>query len=706
MAYFRTSIFGRFILYSGWLALSIAGLAVTCIVTVRVISMQTRALQQVWMEGATQLAGIDYDAEAFRVAELERAMATNPADRRQADRQAEAERDEVARLRRDYLVSRGREAAADLAPFDDAWGRYMAAHDAWVRGDNLEVRASGALDMDDRAVDAAIDRLADEHADRGRQEADLVDRLAQHMSLICEAVVAVLLMMLGYILRLARKDIIWPLAAITRTMTLLASGNREIKVPGHERDDEIGEMAAACEVFRVNVVALDKAHEAVRQAEAQAQLLARHDALTGLPNRRVFSADLQEALAHARVSGGACAVLLLDLDEFKRVNDLQGHLVGDVVLCEVARRLLEAVRRHGTVARLGGDEFAIITQEDGEPHEQLEHIKRLAGRLLGAIREPIETGEAKVEIGASIGIVLSHGGGGDVSGLLRAADIAMYRAKQGGRCTFRFFEQSMDDEMRDREALERDLVKALNEGQIVPYYQPLVDMPSQRIRGFEALARWWHPSRGFVPPDVFIPIVEQLGLTVMLSSAILRQVCRDARLWPRDICVAVNFSPIELKDPHLAERIVGILDEGGLQHNRLEVEITESALVSDLDAAKAILAALQEKGVIICLDDFGTGYSSLYHLRELKFDKVKIDRSFVQAMQSNAESEKIIDAILGLTKNLHLPAVVEGIETHEELRALLEKGCEYGQGFYFGKALPAGQTVALLVAGLEPMPVA
>jgi predicted lipase len=194
MAYFKTSIFGRFILYSGWLTLSIVGLAATSIITVRVISVQTRALQQVWMVGAMQLAGIDYDAEAFRVAELERAVATNPADQRQADQQAQGERDEVARLRRDYLVSRGGKAAADLAPFDDAWNRYMAAHDAWVRGENLEVRANGALDVDDQAVDAAIDRLADEHADRGRQEADLVDRLAQRMSLICEAVVAVLLM--------------------------------------------------------------------------------------------------------------------------------------------------------------------------------------------------------------------------------------------------------------------------------------------------------------------------------------------------------------------------------------------------------------------------------------------------------------------------------------------------------------------------------
>jgi diguanylate cyclase (GGDEF)-like protein len=393
--------------------------------------------------------------------------------------------------------------------------------------------------------------------------------------------------------------------------------------------------------------------------------------------------------------------MLLDLDEFKKVNDLQGHLAGDVVLCEVAARLQEAVRKHDTVARLGGDEFAIILQGDAGYQEQLERIKRMAGRLLGVIREPIGAGDARVEIGASIGIVLCQDGEGDVPGLLRAADIAMYRAKSSGGFTFRFFEQSMDDEMRDREALERDLAEALSAGQVKPYYQPLVDIARARVRGFEALARWQHPVRGFVPPDVFIPIVEQLGLTEMLSSTILRQACRDARLWPQEICVAVNFSPVELRDPGLAERVLNILHEEGMAPYRLEVEITESALVSDLEGAKVILSALQANGVTICLDDFGTGYSSLYHLRELKFDKVKIDRSFVQAMQSNPDSEKIIDAILGLTRSLHLPAVAEGIETPDELHALLDKGCEFGQGFYFGKAVPAANTVALLTPGAE-----
>jgi predicted signal transduction protein with EAL and GGDEF domain len=280
----------------------------------------------------------------------------------------------------------------------------------------------------------------------------------------------------------------------------------------------------------------------------------------------------------------------------------------------------------------------------------------------------------------------------------------MYRAKQSGRFTFRFFEQSMDDEMRARESLERDVAQAITDGSIRPHYQPLVDIGRQRLRGFEALARWNHPARGTVPPDQFIPIIEQLGLTAELSSAILRQACRDARLWSDEICVAINVSPFELKEETLPSRFAQILREEGMAPHRLEVEITESALVSDLPAAKAVLTALQKTGVTISLDDFGTGYSSLYHLRELKFDKVKIDRSFVQAMRANPESEKIIDAILGLTGSLHLPTVAEGIEDAATMHMLMAKGCGLGQGYYFGKAMPAAEATALLEHGLEAVP--
>lgn len=437
---------------------------------------------------------------------------------------------------------------------------------------------------------------------------------------------------------------------------------------------------------------LEKAHEETRLAEEQARMLARHDALTGLPNRRVFSTDLQTALNRAQSGMATYSLLLIDLDGFKKINDLHGHQIGDTVLCDVARRLETSLRKNDMAARLGGDEFAIIAEGDAELPEHLEAAKRLAGRLVGAIRQPILAYDNRFEIGASIGIAFCRADATDIGSLLRAADIAMYRAKQSGGSTFRFFEQSMDDEMRAQEAIERDLTKAVAEEQIRPYYQPLVDIGEQRIRGFEALARWNHPERGFIPPDVFIPIVEQLGLMTDMTVSILRQACRDARQWPEDIRLSVNFSPSELQDAALPERILEILEQEGVHPARLEVEITENALVSNIDTAKVILTTLQKFGVTICLDDFGTGYSSLYHLRELKFDKIKIDRSFVQAMQKNMDSEKIVDAILGLTHNLNLPTVAEGIENPEVLPFLASKGCEYGQGYYFGKAM-AGDRV-------------
>jgi predicted signal transduction protein with EAL and GGDEF domain len=298
-------------------------------------------------------------------------------------------------------------------------------------------------------------------------------------------------------------------------------------------------------------------------------------------------------------------------------------------------------------------------------------------------------GDSSIQIGASIGIAICGADGSDAAGLLHAADIAMYRAKRDGKSTFRFFEKSMDEDIRAQAALEADLKSAIADEQIEPYYQPLVEIRNNQICGFEALARWDHPKRGFVPPDVFVPLVEQLGLMPDLTSSVLRRACRDARQWPNHIRLSVNISPSDLKDPLLPTRVLTILKQEGFAPSRLDIEITESALVSDIETARMTLTTLQGLGIKISLDDFGTGYSSLYHLRELKFDKVKIDRSFVQAMLENPESEKIVDAILGLTKNLNLPTVAEGIENVAALLRLGAKGCQFGQGYYFGKAMTA-----------------
>ena len=677
------------------------------IFTLKRLSAGSTGFERQWVEGAALLGDVAYAAEAFRMDEVEGALALGQPGRNAAAAAATLRRRNVNDDERLYKNLMAANRHGGLAAFDAAWARYMADDAAWRRGPgNGQALPGGRLDTDYAKVSQAITAQVDVHEAAGLRRAAAEARMARGAIRLNIAAALLSVVLAAVTLAAAKHFVLAPLRAIARAMTRLAAGARDIAMPGRNRHDEIGEMATACEVFRLNVLALDRAHEAARQAEEQAQLLARHDALTGLPNRRVFSADLEAAVARAQKGQASYALLLIDLDDFKKVNDIQGHQAGDLVLCAVARRLEAAVRKQDTLARLGGDEFAIITQGGPDFYEHQDQTRRFAARLLGLIRHPIEMGETKAEIGASIGICLFQAGAGDVTSLLRAADIAMYRAKQSGRFTFRFFEQSMDDEMRAREALERDVARAITDGSIKPHYQPLVEIGRGRIRGFEALARWTHPTRGAVPPDEFIPIIEQLGLTGELSSAILRQACRDARNWPDDICVAVNISPFELKDEDFPVRITKILQEEGLAPNRLEVEITESALVSDLPAAKAILNALQANGVTISLDDFGTGYSSLYHLRELKFDKVKIDRSFVQAMRGNAESEKIIDAILGLTCSLHLPTVAEGIEDLPTLRMLTAKGCELGQGYYFGKAIPAEAVDALLARGVEAAPAA
>jgi diguanylate cyclase (GGDEF)-like protein/PAS domain S-box-containing protein len=460
--------------------------------------------------------------------------------------------------------------------------------------------------------------------------------------------------------------------------------------------DSLDRAHEAAQLAKKQSLALEQAHEAAQAAEEQARLLARHDALTGLPNRRVFTTTLETSFSHAQSGLANLSLLLIDLDDFKKINDLQGHQIGDAVLCEIARCLGASLRKSDMVARLGGDEFAVISVDEKVLEAHMEDTAHLATRLLGILQRPLLLDEGRFEINASIGIATYEPGITDVTSLMRAADIAMYQAKRTGKGAFRFFDREMDAETRERAALEKALMQAVEREEIQPHYQPIIDIGTQRIRSFEALARWTHPERGFVPPDVFIPILEQLGLMPKLTTSILRQACRHALKWPEDIRVSVNLSPSELKDPAVVDRILAVLAEENFPPTRLELEITEVVLVSDTDAAKAILTALKEYGVTISLDDFGTGYSSLYHLRELQFDRIKIDRSFVQNMRENADNEKIIDALLGLTRNLNLQVVAEGIENSATLELLTQKGCKYGQGYHFGKAMTADSALALL----------
>lgn len=438
-----------------------------------------------------------------------------------------------------------------------------------------------------------------------------------------------------------------------------------------------------------------------RRAEALVRQQADHDALTGLYNRRVFYEGIEKALLRVDRAGAEYSVILLDLDRFKPVNDLYGHTAGDAVLCEIATRLKNVARTGDIVARLGGDEFGLISESHPGSESQADAAIKIAARAISAVEQPIQVGNTRVEVGASAGIARCGPDGMDAETLLRAADVAMYRAKEEGRGDFRFFEKAMDAEIRERAALEAELRVAVAEGQIVPYYQPLMDLGQNRLIGFEILARWHHPERGLVGPDDFIPVRERLGLISDLTYALLRVACRDAAAWPSHCVLSLNISPSQLRNLALPMRMVEILSEYGFPPSRIEIEVTESALVADLATAKAVIASFRNLGMKVSLDDFGTGYSSMYHLRELTFDKIKIDRSFVQSMRVNPESTKIVNAILALTKSLGLPTTAEGIEDAEALRSMIDRGCEFGQGFYFGKAVPA-QEVAALIEKADP----
>jgi diguanylate cyclase (GGDEF)-like protein len=428
-------------------------------------------------------------------------------------------------------------------------------------------------------------------------------------------------------------------------------------------------------------------------SEENATKLSRHDPLTGLPNRRVLGEDLAEALGNVGAKAAECAVFLIDLDRFKPINDAYGHAVGDAVLVEVARRITEVAGVHGSVARMGGDEFACVI-----PYEIGSDLPaRLGGQIVRSLDQPILVEGARFRIGSTIGIARAPQDGIEPSVLLRGADLAMYEQKREGRGTYRFFHAEMDTDLRSRSALEADLRLAVAAGEIVPHFQPVMNLQEDRIIGFEALARWNHPTRGMIVPDTFIPVSEDLGIIDEVTYAILRASCLAARDWPPSLWLAINISPVQLQDPWLASRLLAILTETGLAPGRLILEVTENAVIDDIMKARAVFASLQNAGVRIALDDFGKGYSSLHHLQQLHFDHLKIDRSFVHSMESS-DSATIVGAVTGLGKSLGMTVTAEGVETIAEADALRALGCEQAQGFLFGKPLDAAGTLAMLNA--------
>jgi diguanylate cyclase (GGDEF)-like protein len=426
-------------------------------------------------------------------------------------------------------------------------------------------------------------------------------------------------------------------------------------------------------------------------AELEARKLARHDPLTGLPNRRFFEEQLQQYLSTVSATHQV-AVLMLDLDGFKTVNDTYGHAVGDKVLSEFALRVSKVLRAGAFLARVGGDGFAIIKPKI----DSLDDPTNLARRIAATVAEPFVIEKVTADFGVGIGIAIAPNDGVHADELVRRADRALYRAKAAGRSSVRFFEPEMDTHVERRIQIERDLRSAIATNSIVPHYQPLVSLDGNRIIGFEALARWENGVLGFIAPDVFIPIAEETGLINLLSDQLFRRACFDANAWPATFVLAFNVSPVQLRDPTLGLRLLSILGQTGFSPRRLEIEITDSALVENIGVAQTVIDDLRQAGVRIALDDFGMGYATLSQLLSFHLDKIKIDRSFVSRLDKSEDSQVIVRAILGLAKGFGLTTTAEGVEDAGQLAFLKANGCTEGQGYLFSKAIPAADIPSLI----------
>ena len=431
-----------------------------------------------------------------------------------------------------------------------------------------------------------------------------------------------------------------------------------------------------------------------KRAEARLAFLAQHDALTGLPNRKMLRQQMEEKLQRTRRNADRVAVLVLGVDNFKVVNDTLGHGIGDRLLRAVGKRFRSILREQDLLARLNSDEFAIVESGLARPEDAV----TLARRLLDALADPFLIDAHGLSIGATIGIAMAPGDGDDFERLLKNADMALSRAKTESRGSFGFFEADLDARAQIRRRIENDLREAIQHDVLRPHYQPLIDLSSGRIIGFEALVRWPHPERGMIPPVEFIPVAEETGLISALGRMMLRRACMDAAAWPDDVRVAVNLSPLQFRVGNVLAEVMEVLQQTGLPPRRLELEITETLVLEKSDQVLATLHALRALGVRISMDDFGTGYSSLSYLRSFPFDKIKIDRSFVKDLAGNREAQAIIRSIVSLGRGLGVTITAEGVETEAELRCLRAEGCPEGQGYLFSRPRPNAEVIRLLQA--------
>jgi diguanylate cyclase (GGDEF)-like protein len=428
------------------------------------------------------------------------------------------------------------------------------------------------------------------------------------------------------------------------------------------------------------------------ESEARSQYLAYHDSLTGLGNRLLFKDQLDEALKDASITPHSLAVLFLDLDGFKAINDTLGHSIGDLLLKLVATKLRDILPQTDRIARLGGDEFAILQISATQPNSSI----ALAEKIIEVIANPFSIQGHDVTVGASVGIAIARPGEMNAEDFLKSADLAMYSAKSDGRGTYRMFDPEMNEIVQMRRTLERDMRAALGQDGFCLFYQPLINLQTKKVTALEALMRWQHPERGMVPPSEFIPVAEEMGFIVQLGEWALRRACAEAAEWPDEICVSVNLSPLQFAKGNLVSTVLNALASAGLPASRLELEITESVLLEKSERNISILSQLRELGVRISMDDFGTGYSSIGYLRSFPFDKIKIDQSFVRDLLVDEGSLAIVRAIAGLGVSFGITTTAEGVETEEQMRCLNLEGCIEVQGYLYSKPVPADEIVGLL----------
>lgn len=476
------------------------------------------------------------------------------------------------------------------------------------------------------------------------------------------------------------------------------SGGREIPVEVFSRLMDDG---ARIETTGLTVLAIRDLRER-RAAEEKIRYLAEHDGLTGLPNRNSLQARLAAAVERVEASGETLSVICIDLDHFKEANDQHGHLAGDLILVETARRLQSAVQAPSFAARLGGDEFIVVQIAGGD---QPAAAAELSGRLIEMLSVPVPFEGQTLNLGSSLGVSLYPDDGRTAEALMANADMALYRAKESGRGVYRFFKREMDDSIRERRSLARDLRQGIADEELVVHYQPLARAEDGEVCGFEALVRWKHPARGMIPPLEFIPVAEENGLIGALGDWVLRRACADAVSWEKPLRVAVNLSPIQLHNPALPSLVHEVLITTGLSPSRLELEITESALFKDYQRALDNLRRLKALGVRIAMDDFGTGFSSLSTLQSFPFDKIKIDKSFVENIHRHDRATVIVRAVLGLGRSLEIPVVAEGVETEEQINFLRGENCTELQGYAIGRPAPVDALAAWTRADAVSAPI-